>query len=270
MKKPRVLSTPKDPIEDPEFKQELDRCLSACAVQPQTFAWNPDVLLNPSKLHDWASSFIKKTDSTLRTLYARYQISPFDTLCRIIQLKVMSLSGKEYLEGGWLSPDASAHVRRELEETAAEFTTAKLKSEKKRETDARRLEIAAALLKEWRPVLKQRFQSNYLISNAAKAPNEDIRKLAAESHQGEVGYPDPDQLLAVAMCLRKLGPSEKHRPEESQLKIYGFILAEFFKKRTGNPLYERVGILLKAAFPEKWNPASDLREAARKLVKSAL
>src|SRR5688572_27365390 len=115
MKKRRVLSTPKGPSEDAKFKKELNRCLSACEVGPQTFAWNPEIPLNPSKLHDWALSFIRKTESPLRRLYARYQISPFDVLRRMIQLKVMSLNRKDYLEGGWLSPNAPDHVKRQLE-----------------------------------------------------------------------------------------------------------------------------------------------------------
>jgi hypothetical protein len=47
-----------------------------------------------------------------------------------------------------------------------------------------------------------------------------------------------------------------------------FDLTSFFKETTGNPLYKYAGQLVKTSFPEEWNPAGDIREAAKKLLKS--
>jgi hypothetical protein len=270
MKKRRVLSTPKDPSEDAKFKKELDRCLSVCEVQPQTFAWNPDIPLNPSKLHDWALSFRTDQEETFWKLYVRYKIPPGELMVQMIRLKVMRLTSEDYLEDGWLSPNAGDDIIRQLEGMPTEFTRAKLRSRKKREADARVLEKAAGCLNKWKPVLNERVQSDYLVEKLNERPTDDIRKLAHEARHRELKCPDPNELLAIARLLRELGPSEKHRPEEAELKMSARTLAEFFIKRTHKPLYEYIGILLKAGFPEKWNPASNLKDAARKLVKSAL
>ena len=81
-------------------------------------------------------------------------------------------------------------------------------------------------------------------------------------------YPSSDSLRDIARRLRAIGPSKHHRPKNPDLIMFARYLAFIFRRATGHPLYEYVGRLLHAALPESWNPAGNLREAAKKLVKS--
>lgn len=82
-------------------------------------------------------------------------------------------------------------------------------------------------------------------------------------------YPNADNLRSIARILRDLGPSKTHRPKETDLRVCAQRLAMEFGSHTSwrRPLYEHIGRLLRTAFPDQWNPAGDLKEAAKKLVK---
>jgi PAS domain-containing protein len=122
----------------------------------------------------------------------------------------------------------------------------KLRSFEHRERDAKSLEKAILVLDQWRSYLIQ--ETNAIEWNH---------------------YPEIATLELVAKVLRDLGPSQKHRATEVRLRCCAQWLAEIMKHhaRWDHPLYEHIGYLVKAAFPKDWNPAGDIREAAKKLVK---
>jgi PAS domain-containing protein len=115
-----------------------------------------------------------------------------------------------------------------------------------RERDAKTLEKAVSILDQWR---------DYLIQETN----------AVEWDQ----YPELAKLEIVAKVLRDLGPSQKHRATEVRLRCCAQWLAETIKHHAGwdHPLYEHIGYLVRAAFPKDWNPAGEIREAAKKLVR---
>ena len=122
----------------------------------------------------------------------------------------------------------------------------KLCSAPLRELDAKALDKAVSILDEWWSYLTQ------------------------ETHALELEqYPNMEHIKLVAKNLRELGPSRPHRATEVRLRCCAQRLAEGFQHGTGwkNLLYEHIGVLIKAAFPNDWNPASDIRDAAVKMVK---
>ena len=122
----------------------------------------------------------------------------------------------------------------------------KLRSAARRESDAKAIDKAISILDEWWSYLTQ------------------------ETHALELEqYPNMEHIKLVAKKLRDLGPSQRHRASEVRLRCCAQSLAEKTQNHTGwkNPLYEHIGNLVKAAFPREWNPAGDIREAAKKLVK---
>jgi hypothetical protein len=82
-------------------------------------------------------------------------------------------------------------------------------------------------------------------------------------------YPEIAPTQLVAKALRDLGPSQRHRATEVRLRCCAQQLAECIENHTPrrNPLYEQIGELMKAAFPNDWGVAGDRKEAAKKLVK---
>jgi len=123
----------------------------------------------------------------------------------------------------------------------------KLRSAPLRELDAKALDKAVSILDEWWSYLTQ------------------------ETHALELEqYPaNTEQIKLVAKTLRDLGPSQKHRATEVRLRCCAQRLAEEFQRGTGwkNLLYEHIGVLIKAAFPNDWNPAGKIRDAAVKMIK---
>lgn len=67
--------------------------------------------------------------------------------------------------------------------------------------------------------------------------------------------------------VREMRPPVTGRPRQIELRTMAAFLAEYFAERSGNPLPEYVGKLIRLAFPEKWNPAGDIKEAAKKLIR---
>jgi len=135
-------------------------------------------------------------------------------------------------------------------DSALDPTWAKIRSSRLREADAKSLEKAADLVEEWKPFVPPAVMKN--------------------PHDEDGIYPSSDQLKRIAKDIRQLGPSHPHRPREVYLTVFGQELASLFEGTTRWPLYEHVGWLLRAAFPGKWNPAGDIKEAAKKLVKKRL
>jgi hypothetical protein len=121
----------------------------------------------------------------------------------------------------------------------------KLRSAYLREKDARVLEQAALILDQWR---------SYLI--------EQTRTFDWNQ------YPEITHIKRVANALRDLGPSHRHRATKVRLRCCAQQLAQCIENHTPRrePLYEHIGILMKAAFPKDWGAGGD-REAAKKLVK---
>lgn len=124
----------------------------------------------------------------------------------------------------------------------------KLRRSQVRHRDAKILEKAAEIVWQYEPFLPP---------------------LQTESpHDKEGVYPSRGALEWVAKKIRELFPSQRYRPKDLELILFARELAWHFFGLTQRPLYEYVGRVLLAAFPEKWKPAGDVREAAKKLVKA--
>ena len=115
--------------------------------------------------------------------------------------------------------------------------------------------------------------------------NKKLREKAARALEGArrvlLDYPEyllavgdmpdpyllPDRLTSIAKHIRDNGIKAGHRPRAAGASQVISALTILFKEVTGNPLYEHAGRLTKLCFPEEWNPAGDIREAAKKLIK---
>lgn len=253
------------------FDAELQSALAPAVLREAAALFIP---LDDGTLRKWVGNFVQKSRDDLRALYDRYQLSPVKILAAVVMVKTWSLTKEELLRDGWLDPKAPPEVRRSIEEGAGDFSFPKLRSYKQREKDARLLEAAAKCLEEWNPVLRSLEQRELFIDLAGplrKAPAsfDDSVNLAIKAG-GLVSnaYPGPIMLREFANRLRALGPSKRHRPKNPQLEIYAKYLASFLAHETGFPCYGYLGEFLRTAFPKEWNPAGDIREAAKKLVKS--
>jgi hypothetical protein len=105
-----------------------------------------------------------------------------------------------------------------------------LRSAKHREQHSKVLLKAAEILELWKPI------SSYTFSM--------------------LSFPEPRELRFIAKTLQGAGASQSHRPENIELKKCARDLSELFKRKTSLRLPEYVGELLRAAFPDMWNPAS--------------
>ena len=177
----------------------------------------------------WLDRLPEALGKILDALYARYQILPGDVLNIVVLYEVLS---RFYPQ----------------EEKAA------LRSLKEREKEARILDTAAAILEKWRFLRFHALDNIVLWSSAYTEAYTEDADLA-------------DRVRERAKALRQLGPSAAHRPKEVKLRDCGRALGGLFQARTDWPLHEYVGGILLAAFPGEWNPAGDIREAAKKLIK---
>lgn len=126
----------------------------------------------------------------------------------------------------------------------------KLRSRKAREKDAKILEKAAEIVAHYWPFLSP--------------PRE-------ETAYDADGLSCHATLERLTKDIRELFPlSQRHRPKELELILFARELAGYFFRVTERPLYEYVGKLLLATFPGEWNPADDIREATKKLVKAGI
>lgn len=190
---------------------------------------------------DWAERTLEQVRGLLRKLYAQYDIPPSAVLTLLGYFKIDSLSVDEVRSRKWIQPNYNYlyQLFRGLEVVAI-----KSRSRAKVVRDAKALRDAARILEQWElPV-----------------------RMCNDSFQDT--YPHGFEVREVARTLDQLARSRAHRPEERQVKTYAKVLAEFFELKAKRPLYGYIGRLLRAGFREKWNPAGDLREAAKKLVKA--
>ncbi|MBI2351404.1 MAG: hypothetical protein HYV00_08015 [Deltaproteobacteria bacterium] len=130
---------------------------------------------------------------------------------------------------------------------ADDHLTQEMRSLRARTRDADALEKAAEILEKW-----------HALAAGLPLPSEKILR-----------YPSGYQLRKVAQALRDLGAAQAHRPSNERLNFLVVSLVKQFMIWTGLPLYEHAGRLIRAAFPSLWNPAGDIREAAKKIFKEA-
>ena len=76
----------------------------------------------------------------------------------------------------------------------------------------------------------------------------------------------PEYLNAIAADIRQRTLNENHRPKGKAARRVVQNLTNVFQLAVEKPLYEYAGLLTKSCFPEEWNPAGDVREAAKKLI----
>jgi len=158
------------------------------------------------------------------------------------------LLSREQLESGlWLKGIGSVvtmGARLGLPDTGM----AKIRRNKKlREEKVKILEKAAAVLNE--------YPGYFLVFLDVKKPDQIVFGL-------------PKYIRAIAACMRQQSRPAKHRPRERAARMVLESLTDTFRLAVERPLYEYAGLLAKTSFPEEWNPAGDIREAAKKLVKS--
>jgi hypothetical protein len=80
-------------------------------------------------------------------------------------------------------------------------------------------------------------------------------------------YPESADLEMIAKTLRELSPPQAHAPGKIEIKNCARGLSQLFRGSTSRPLPEYVGQIILTAFPDLWNPAGDIKEAAKKLLK---
>lgn len=116
-----------------------------------------------------------------------------------------------------------------------------LRSEKRRKVHSRALFKAATILRLLKPLYPYTFPVK--------------------------SYPKAADLETIAGTLLEFGGPQANRPEELELKDCARQLAQLFRRKTSKSLPEYVGRLILASFPDQWNPAGDVKEAAKKLLK---
>src|SRR5262245_11804820 len=266
-KKRRSFVPPED-----HFDAELQFALKPGVLKEVAHSFTP---VNEERLLGWVRSFVLKTRADLKTLYVRHRLSPVEVLTTVVMGKTWSLRNADYLNG-WLDPGVPETTKRLIEDRVIDYSSfPKLRSFGKRDRDARLLEKAARCLDEWKPILLGMEQMDRSIAARARtrppASFDEVLRFAKEADSyssASALYPSSDSLRDIARRLRAIGPSKRHRPKKPDLIHFARYLAFIFRRATGDPLYEYVGRLLHAALPESWNPAGDLGEAAKKLVKS--
>jgi hypothetical protein len=118
---------------------------------------------------------------------------------------------------------------------------ARVRSARKRKKDAANLNKAAKILRIWQPI------------------HPFIKRIER--------YPCADDVASIGKTLLSFGPAQNHRPTKTEIRDCAVKLRSIIQSRARNPLYAYIGELLTAAFPDHWNPAADLREATKKLLK---
>ena len=220
-----------------EFEEDLHAWLEGqtwtCLASLGVFKKKPFI--------DWAARTIEQVRWVLRELYDRYDIPPSAVLTLLSYFRMDSLSVEEVRSGKWMQPNLNYFYQWFC---ASEAVAIRLRSRTKIVKDAKALMRAARILEQWELPVRMR--------------NGAFRDI----------YPHGFEVREVARTLEHLGTSRAHRPEGRQVKTYAKVLAEFFKLKAKRPLYGYIGRLLRAGFWDKWNPAGDLREAAKKLVKA--
>jgi hypothetical protein len=196
----------------------------------------------------WFEKIIEQNRQILRELFHRYGIQPSLILGTLAAQKLQLLSREQLESGLWLNG-----LLKELPSwvflAASQFPDPELakfrRNKKLRESRAEILERAAAVL------------SDYPLYSVA---DEDQLIILVEEL--------PKQLKAIAARIRRESSPARHRPKARAARMVLESLTYIFQSAVNKPLYEHAGMLTKTCFPEEWNPAGDIREAAKKLVKS--
>jgi hypothetical protein len=195
----------------------------------------------------WLKKVTDQNREILGKLFHRYGIEPswiLDTL----EIQKRHLLSREQLESGLWLKEMSGSVARAARLGLPDTELAKIQRNRKlRDQKAKVLEEAATVL------------DNY--------PNYMVVFLDVQGPD-QIVFDLPKYIRAIAVDIRQQGRAEKHRPEERAAKSILHSLTLTFEHLVNKPLYEYAGLLTKTSFPEEWNPAGDIREAAKKLVKS--
>jgi len=238
-----VSSVPPKKVTNTEFEDEIRSWLKRKGKFSSIVAddqWVFDRFIPRDAFFEWGKSVIP-----LKIIYRKYRINPHKILNHLGIHKIRTLSKDQFLSGDWVQRwDGS--VLSVTGSLSIEEFKAKIRSLRLREKDALVLGKAADIAAQW----KRYLDGPLYFHPAAGDP-----------------YPSPASLKKLAKIIKETGPAKSHRPEEVELKVCAQGLASLFKETTGLPLYGYVGDLIRCAFPERWNPAGDLREAAKKLVK---
>jgi len=195
----------------------------------------------------WFEKIIEQNRQVLGELFHRYGIQPsliLDTL-EVRKRKLLSRDQIEsglWLSGLWLDPPI---LTARLGLPGTELSKIR-RNKKLREAKAKILERAAAVLRDY-PLY-----FDVLVS----APTDEII------------FDLPKYIKAIAARIRQDSSPARHRPKEVAARMVLESLTDIFYGAVNKPLYEYAGVLTKTCFPEEWNPAGDIREAAKKLVKS--
>jgi hypothetical protein len=200
---------------------------------------------------DWITKATEQNREIFWELFHRYGIRPALLLETLEANKRMLLSRQQLESGLWLKdwPHlATMAARLGLPDTAMAKTQ---RNKKLREKKAKMLDNAAAVLDDY-PFYIPAILNALLLDR--KEPDEILFDL-------------PKYIRAIAADMRERGRVEKHRPKEAAARMVLESLTDSFRLAVKRPLYEYAGLLTKACFPEEWNPADDIREAAKKLVK---
>ncbi|MBI4490514.1 MAG: hypothetical protein HY694_15635 [Deltaproteobacteria bacterium] len=192
----------------------------------------------------WANQTISRVREDFLNLYQDYDIPPSAILSLLGYFKIDSLTVEDVKSGQWILPNFSSPLSRWF--FSCEILGTKLRSKRKAQKDVKTLRKAAQIIDQW----------------------EYLMRIRTDSFQNT--YPYGFEIREVARNILQLTVTKAHRPEAAKIKRYAKALSDFFEIRANKPLYAYVGRLLKAAFNDMWNPAGDLRDAAKKLVKAPL
>jgi hypothetical protein len=248
----RGTSIPPDPFElVPEGDRTDDKLENDIRawLAPRTLAEGQ----NGPAFIAWLKKVTDQNREILGQLFHRYGIPPCLILDALLLGKSHLLS-REQLESGLWIKGLDRSITRTARILLPDTELAKIRRNKKlREEKAKILDNAAAVLDDY-PIYLSAI-SDALVKNGEKPD--------------EIAFDLPEYIRAIAADMRQQGRVENHRPKESAARMVLESLTDSFRLAVKRPLYEYAGLLTKACFPEEWNPAGDIREAAKKLVKSS-
>ena len=194
----------------------------------------------------WMRSLIEQNRQSLWELFHRYGLQPALVLDELASAKTNFLSREQLESDLWLT-GMGAIVKNGARLGLPDNGWEKIRRNKRlREKHATILDKAAMVLAEY--------------------PGYFVVFLGVD--MDEVTFDLPKYIKAIAAQMRQDVRLAKHRPREEAARMVLIRLTDTFKLAVGKPLYHYAGLLTKASFPEEWNPAGDIREAAKKLIKS--
>jgi hypothetical protein len=236
---------PPDPFElVPEANRTDDRLETH--ISAWLAKWSRAKSLYGPEFIAWFEKVVDQNRQILSALFYRYGIQPSLILDELEGHKRQLLSRQQLESGLWLK-GMSSLVNRNARMRFPDSELAKIRRNKKlREAKAEILERAAAVLRDY-PLY---------FDVLVRAPTDEII------------FDLPKYIKAIAARIRQESSPARHRPKERVARMVLKSLTDTFRLAVKKPLYEHAGMLTKTCFPEEWNPAGDVREAAKKLVKS--